>query len=110
MLQLLNFGTERSHCSEEMVRSQQNENYLGSSELFSLSHFTGSTGGNRKMLVEGFLFIHECFTTLMREESCLHLYEIVEITHSCLHLYDRVEITHSSFRLGCTLLQAVIVS
>jgi len=34
-LQLLNSGTERSHCSEETVRSQQNENSLGTLELFS---------------------------------------------------------------------------
>lgn len=34
-MQLLNFGTERSHCSEETVRSQYNENYLGAPELFS---------------------------------------------------------------------------
>lgn len=49
------------------------------------------------MLVEGLLFIYKYFTALMREESCLHL-------------YGAVAIARSSFRLGCTLLQAAMVS
>lgn len=36
-MQLLNFGTERSRCSEEMVGSQRNENYLGTSQGFHYS-------------------------------------------------------------------------
>lgn len=58
---LLNFGSLRSHCSEKMVRSQQNENYLGTLELFTYPELfckergrkQGDAGG------EGLLFIHQ---------------------------------------------------
>lgn len=56
------------------------------SYLASLSHFVRSTGGNGKMLVEGFPFICKCLTTLMREESCLRLFETVEVTRYLLRL------------------------
>lgn len=73
MLQLLNFGTERSHCSEETVGSQRNENYLGTSEGFSYSEsFHSECSRKQGSAAGGLLVIHECFPALVKEESSLH--------------------------------------